>query len=162
MNLQIIIILKSSALLRHLIIDGNPLVHQVNKKYKEKLIFETIPEVDEGLFNIQGLHGFINPSPEVFGDKVNRSQLNLQNFLNYQCIIHNGKSYSVREVVKYCANIAGGVHLGEPKTDKEKLLNIWDQSLRFLDMEHTLLTLREISKVVLHALTPLVNRVKNE
>jgi hypothetical protein len=81
-------------------------------------------------------------------------------FLNQMILLNNGQELSVKEVVKYAANVLGGVHAG-----KVKLVEIKEEGLEkftglFGDLPAALLQLRAITKVILDGLEALYAAAK--
>ena len=66
-----------------------------------------------------------------------------------------GKSYSVREVILFEANVSGAVHAGSAKTDKELALKQVGDSLGIGGYPLALRQLLAIARVILAALRPL-------
>lgn len=51
-----------------------------------------------------------------------RQELNLENFMRQGVIVFEGTWLSRREILRYMANVAEGIHSGEPKDDRERLI----------------------------------------
>jgi hypothetical protein len=150
-------ILGASALIRKLLIDGSPLVNQVNRNYRLKLIFEisesqpSVPGVPEP--NVWSVQDGLDPETSRPGKPrktVNRDQL-LATVLG----IVDGKPYSLREIVLFEANVMGGVHAGSPNEEKEMVLEAVNSTLAIGGTRASLRQLQAISRVVLKGLEPL-------
>jgi hypothetical protein len=107
-------IIRSSALVRQLLLDDHALAHAVNK-FRIKLRF-SIP--DRELPN-----GDDSPVAHmIFLSNSNPSKLvRIDAFLAAKFLFAVGKSYTNREIIKLCANVYGGVHTGKPD-EKEAIL----------------------------------------
>jgi hypothetical protein len=81
---------------------------------------------------------------------VNRDQL-----LGTVLAVVNGKSYSLRDIVLFEANIMGGVHAGSPKEEKEKVLQALNSTLAIGGHRASLRQLQAVGRVVLKGLGPL-------
>lgn len=157
-------ILGASALIRKLLIDGLPLVDQVNQQYRLKLTFEisesspSIPGVPEpAVWSVQdGL------DPETSRPGKSRKTVNRDQLLSTVLAIVEGKSYSLRDIVLFEANVMGGVHAGSPKEEKEKVLQIINNGLAIGGYRTSLRQLQAISRVVLKGLEPLRVAVASE
>jgi hypothetical protein len=150
-------ILLIAALLRKLFFDDLPLVDQVNRTYRLKLEFEvTVPvnkpaEGDkESIWSVQdGL------DPETALPFKQRELLSRDQFFKKAVTMVNGCTYTVRDVVLFEANIAGAVHAGAPKNDKERALHAIGETLHLGGYAPSLRQLQAIARVSLRALAPL-------
>ena len=150
-------VLGSSALIRKLLIDDFPLVDQVNQQYRLKLVFEisesnpSIPGVPEPTFwSVQdGL------DPETSRPGKPRKAVNRDQLLATVLTLVDGKSYSLREIVLFEANIVGGVHAGSPREEKEKVLQAINSTLAIGGYRASLRQLQAVGRVVLRGVEPL-------
>jgi hypothetical protein len=104
-------LLQSSGLLRHLLIDGQSLVDQVNRR---------------------------------------------QQLLATPCLTVGGVVGAVKDVIKTCANVKGGIHSGDAESPTDQMIVDWDEAVKLLGEEPSLRALAGICTVVLRGLTPLV------
>jgi hypothetical protein len=154
--------LEISALIRKLLIEGFPLVDQVNRHYshlKLKIVFEicelspptptagapapTFWSVNDGL------------CPEPFWPRIPRKVVNRDQLLATVLAVVKGKSYTLREIVLFEANIMGGVHYGSPKEEKEKVLEALNSAIVLGGRRPSLRQLQAIGRVVLKGLEEL-------
>jgi hypothetical protein len=154
-------ILLIAGLLRKLLLDDHPLVDQVNRIHRLKLEFEiAIPEnkPEEGDQNsVWSVQDGLDPDTAIPGKK--RQILSRDQFLQTAVAMIYGPSYSIRDVIQFEANIAGGVHAGAPRTEKEQALNALGQSFGIGGYEPPLRQLLAIARVSLKALAPLRDAV---
>lgn len=150
-------ILGASALIRKLLLDDAPLVDQVNRQHRLKLTFE----VTESQAQVPGMpaptfysvQDGIDPAtarPGKITKTVNRDQL-----LSYVLSVVEGRSYTLREIVLFEANVMGGVHAGSPKEDKERVLHALNNQLAIGGYRSSLRQLQAIGRVVVKGLAPL-------
>ena len=150
-------VLGASALIRKLLIDSSPLVDQVNRKHRFKLTFEiseSNPFIEgvppPALWSVQdGL------DPETSRPGKPRIKVNRDGLLSTVLAVVDGKSFTLREVVLFEANIMGGVHAGSAKEEKEKVLQSLDAWLAIGGHRASLRQLKAIGRVVLRGLEPL-------
>jgi hypothetical protein len=153
------VILGASALIRKLFIDDDPLVDQVNRSHKIKLSF-VIGEIDTPYHRevmkdkprYWSLQDGLDPKTKLVAGGT--TTLKRDKFFDTVVLIANGKEFNIRELIKFEANVMGGIHAGKAKTDQEKAL----ASLAGLYMGNTRASLRQllaISRVILSALSPL-------
>lgn len=112
-------LLKASAILRHLLIDGTPLLDAANRKHKLKVVFES----DSTFFRVFQDNSKLLFTPTKIGTmslrysnklvKVNKSK-----FLKSPLLEKDNNSISVRSIIKYVANKEGAVHLEEGGKNK--------------------------------------------
>lgn len=149
-------ILQISALIRKLLLDDSPLVDQVNRNYKKKIIFEItqtqlyqpgIPAPD--FFSVQdGL------DPDTSRPGKQKIQINRDNFFKTPILLVKGKEYSIKDIIQYEAHVMGGVHAGSPKSDKDEILKKIE-NLFVGGYRPSLRQLKAIARVVLKAIKPL-------
>jgi len=154
-------ILLLAGLLRKLFLDDHPLVDQINRTYRIKLEFEvTIPmnkPADSDKNSVWSAQDGLDPETALPGKS--RKKLSRDQFFQETVAIIFGRIYTVREVIQFEANIAGAVHAGSPKTDKEKALHELGQTLGIGGYGPALRQLLAIARVSLKALAPLRNTV---
>ena len=119
-------VLDASGIIRQLFLDDHPLVDQVNKNHRQKLQFR----VNQPIFpDIPGI-----PAPDIwceigsidprrFPQLGESSVLNRNPFLGLLIGRVQGHDYSVKDIISFVANVAGGVHAGSPKNAKDEALN---------------------------------------
>lgn len=152
-----------SGLLRKLLLDGTPLIDRVNRIYHLKIKFDIVwlppdpnipgippPTIFFALDNLNPHRGSVGVRQSVVRDK----------FLSTVIMKYHNHEYTVRDVILFEANIAGGVHADEPKTVSEEnmaRLNSWVKSQ---EGRITLRQLKSIAAVVLKAAYPLRNKIE--
>ncbi|MHA7888709.1 MAG: hypothetical protein ACX937_15245 [Roseicyclus sp.] len=92
--------------LRRMLIDGNCLLHLVNRRHKRKVRFPSSPCSRLDLSASTTLHAF----PKNMFSRDAAFSSTLDNFLSFTILEINGVRISIREVIKLVANNLGGVH----------------------------------------------------
>jgi len=115
---------RASAIIRQLIIDGSPLMDQINRTHKLNIIFPVskinIPDLNAPLnrgleyWDIQDGLYLEEMKPEQL-EHVKRDKL-----LSKGIMIVKGKEITVKDAVKYEANTQGAVHSREADLTKEE------------------------------------------
>lgn len=150
-------ILLIAGLLRKLFLDDHPLIDQVNRVHHLKIEFEVtapINKPDDGDVNsLWSVQDGLDPETAVPGKK--RLRLSRDQFFQTIVAMIYGRSYTVRDVVQFEANVAGAVHAGAPKTEKEKALHTVGQSTGIGGYAPTLRQLLAIARISLESLAPL-------
>lgn len=150
-------LLLIAGLLRKLLMDDHPLIDQVNKTRKQKIIFEVgvSRPLPEGLtapaFWTQQ-DGF---DPDTAPPFVQRKQASRDEFLKAVVIRAGTHEYTVRDVIAFEANVAGAVHAGAAKTEKEVALKEVEKMFAVGGHASALRQLLAIARVTLKALNPL-------
>lgn len=103
-------LIRSSRILRQLLLDGDALLHLVNRELRASPFFR----VNSGQKNSPS-SAWINTNLYWSDESVPYADLNLQQFLACSVGVSSGREITVREVIKYVAIILGGVHF---KVDK--------------------------------------------
>ena len=158
-------ILAISRLLRLLLNDEQPLVHHVNRTHRSRLRFQC---TEPYILNVPGLpipttmssqDGF-DPETSIPGNR--RVEVDLAGLLAQVVAVHEGRKLSVLDVIKYEANVAGGVHAGEPRDTPAAALHAMNADLRIGGFAPSLRQLQAIGRVVLRGLSGLRERVAAE
>ena len=143
--------------MRQLLLDANPLVDQVNKKYQLKIVFHAgLPSPDLQ----KGPNGSIWALLDGFDPETGRpgrptAVMTRSQFLGAKVLSNGKRIFTVHDLISFEANIKGGVHAGTPKEEKEKALEQFAEFLRYKDLRITAGQLKAIGRVVVKALYPL-------
>lgn len=147
-------LVRAAGLLRQLLLDGQPLVHVVNRAHRLRLEFETLP---------------FRP-PEQLGARIvwrniDRSSLtsantrahSLDQLLAVPCFYQaDGVTGTVGDVIRACAHVHGGVHRGRPRNDVERAIVELDNAGAVgPEGPPGIAAVRGICRVVLTGLVPL-------
>lgn len=150
-------ILMAVALLRKLLIDGDPLVNKVNKNLRQKIEFtvsdRSMPMDTDGLTFWSIQDGF---DPETSIPHLSKPiRVNKDGLLKRSVILINSKLITVLDLIKFLSHVQGAVHSGSPKDDKDKLLKNAEKNLTVGGMPAGLRSIKAIGRVVLKGLDPL-------
>ena len=162
-------LLEASAIIRHMLIDKNSLVDQV--KGQTKITFEVVPDLlerniavfqDEPLFKNARRSSFV----DISGGGYGRDDVSVERFLATKIFYHEGAMFSVKQLVKFFANVKGGVHLDQRVRDEdykamealEKAISIpiVDENFRVISNHVYFQAIGTISKIVLDGLRVLI------
>ena len=161
-------ILDLSRILRQLLLDGTPLIDQINREYKLKILFR-ITDCNP----LEGCgKGFPKPKVALAAvglgldpdtDSLNRKIIEIDKnaFLKRIILIRWGKEFTIRDIIKFEANAMGAIHLDKPNKEIEGVADIGGLTVRINDLRISSVQLVVISKVVLKALKPLLKEVQN-
>lgn len=157
-------ILMISALLRKLLLDGDPLVHQINREHRMQLTFlvndRGVPtgklapmfwSIEDGLDPDTSVPHLNNPVGK-----------NLDGFLKVPVILFQGKTITVKDVILHMAHVEGAIHSGMPKSDEEKVLKYLEENLGVGGLPAGIRLLRAIARVTIKGLQPLKNGLENQ
>jgi hypothetical protein len=145
--------LRSSLLVRQLLIDGGTLVDQVNRRHGLKLTF-AVPDAS-GLVDE---HVLVYVASDDLGACPTRS-VNRDGFFSTRLIYVNRQWFTVRDIVTTVANVLGGVHKGKPKDSDQELLSELNAALQVMGAGAAVQQMRRIGRIALQGLTPLAEAV---
>lgn len=153
-------ILLASALIRKLLLDDAPLLHQVNRKYKFKFEYHVgdilePPDAQEKLIAWGALDGIEPDNDSGESEVIKKTE---KTFLAMIIGAANGKDYTVKDLVKYVANVMGGVHPGSTEAQQKEKLHILE-NYYVTGLNIPLAQIRSIAKVTLRALKPLKEKL---
>jgi hypothetical protein len=113
-------ILELAGTLRQFLLDQSPLVDRVNRTHKLKIKFH-IPDVTAGNARHSASRGLPVPRIVFIGEpgdlRMGRRTVGRREFLAWEPVFAEGLAYSVREIVKTCANKFGAVHFEDGASD---------------------------------------------
>jgi hypothetical protein len=151
-------LLQAAAILRRLLLDASPVIHLANKEYKASLRFPVVDERSTTNVDLGPVFTLINFCPD-FADTAEISLLSLDKLLAKAVLRDNERDFSVRDVIKVCANLKGGIHFGEPESQEEKSLIRLDEKYLVFFSEASLAALPGIVWSVIVGLRPLVDAI---
>jgi hypothetical protein len=150
-------LLRAAALLRELLLDDSPLVHQVNRAIQVPLRFrlrvKTLEPGQEFLF-------WLGIDPNATVDAPIR-EVGLKEFLGTVLVFLPSSKITVGQVVTLAANVRGGIHRGRPKDPAHQAFESFRLKFRHGEMPLELLFVVEIAKIVLTGLEPLRRTVRD-
>jgi hypothetical protein len=158
-------VLSASALLRKLLLDGDPLVHQVNRTRRTKLRFLVVdvkpPVLSDGTMPSVWIAGDgLDPATDLFRRKGR--EVTLDRFFGTQVVVSFGRAQTVRDVVLFVANVMGGVHAGAPRTEKEKALTAVTNQLFLGGLSAATSQIGSIGRVALQGMEPLYSAIVDQ
>lgn len=120
-------VLRSAVLLRELLLDESPLVHQVNRDRKVPITFRA--NVSDPIWEIAGSpppsfwarqDGFDPDTAAMRAPQI--ADLDLPAFLSQVIIVRRGTELTVKDVIRQVAHVLGGVHAGSAQEAEEHAL----------------------------------------
>lgn len=149
--------LRCAAILRRLLLDDTPLVHDVNRQFRLKLRYEVCELLDiEAITGRKPSMGFLMAglSPKI-APQYPRLTLKHDQFLQHPMVFVGEKRITVRDIVQYCANAAGAVHYREHTRGDEEYLKRLNEQFVIMNVPSMISALTHIARVVVDTLTPL-------
>lgn len=148
-------LIKAAGLLRLLLIDGNCLIHQINRTHRLRLRFVVSDWADSPRFP-EGTQRF---SLEPFA-KTKTKTVDQAGLLSEAVLVWQGGMATVRDLIKACANSRGGVHLGPPEDGGQSVLLESDRDAQITDVDLSLAGIRDVCAVVFRGVVPLVQAIQ--
>jgi hypothetical protein len=152
-------LLDLAGIVRQLLLDGTPLVHKVNR-YGIKLRFlvgDFVLQLDEFTTSLDLADGL---DPDTARPGKPAKELSLDGFLGHKVILMQRGSHSVRDVIQFAANIAGGVHHSQSPKDAQKLLADYGAMFSMGGVPAGIRLLQAIGRVTMKGLAPLIEAVR--
>jgi hypothetical protein len=153
-------LLDLSAYLRQLLIDETSPLHQLNRERRLKLKFVVgqFRQQPDGHTQILSLEDGVDP--EIRRQGSPRKEVSLGGFLDHTIVYLQGQPRSVGDVIKFAANVAGGVHQATPR-NKQKLIHQYSSQFSIGGLPGAIRQLQAIARVALRGLRPLIEAVEN-
>lgn len=146
-------VIRSSAILRQLYFEGQPLTIRINRNYHLSFIYK----IDVALMrvysnDIQLCFTLPDDVKNIVVAKNRYKILNDNQFKSYTILKSNDKTFSIKDVVKFVANNIGGIHLDSDETIRKEPISCIDRQFIYI-------TLNAISRIVIEALRPLKDSI---
>lgn len=158
--------LNMARLVRQLLLDGTGLFNLANAYHKLPIRFFTVdygtpeknPDPIPDIYSNELIPDLNNYPPGAF-----HVPLRLDGYLAYSPMLLGGRSFTVREIIKYVANEFGGVHLSPYlKDEDDQLLARFNHFLQVGNDGVVLNCIQQIAISTLRALTPLNNAIQQK
>jgi hypothetical protein len=157
--------LLAGGLLRKLLMDGHPLVDQVNARYRIKLRFfingptryEELVLADRPSF--WSLGDGIDPSLDHPPGLSAPQEATRDQLLSRGVMVVKDSRVSVRDLIDQLAHIEGAVHSGKPRDPREAMLKQVERNLYIGGLPAGVRQVQSIARVVVRGLTPLYRAV---
>jgi len=147
--------LRAAGSLRQLLLDG--LLDRANAVHRVSFIFRTNEFASEPP-GPQYEARWINLDPAHIST-VTIESLRLGDFLAARCLVFKGNLATVKDIIKACANVKGGVHLGPPKPGAETVVVSFDEICTICGLPASLNALMGLCRITLNAVMPLVVKI---
>lgn len=150
--------LMIAPLLRKLLLDGQPLVHQVNARYRHRICFryttngyrKLVLEMKPSFWAMEdGL------DPETHHTKSAIADGGLDQFLKIIVIAVGNESYTIHQVIDLICHVEGGVHAGTSRDARQAALKAVERSISVGSLPPAVRSLLAIGRVVRRGLEPL-------
>jgi hypothetical protein len=151
---------ESARLLRQLLLDEDPLLHQANRTVRLKITFlvnSMIPDPPGLEPDFRMIADGISPS---LVPKIATETVNLDAFFRVPILQIDGQWATIRDVVQYVANFAGAVHRSTPNTPMTKSLESVGRSIEVGGAPSVLRSLLGIVDVAIRGCEPLYIKIK--
>lgn len=141
-------LIKSARVLRQLLLDGDALLHLVNREIRAS------PQFNLRNVEHQVTHEF---NPNIYPHKPSDGVIryNLKNFLSHSFGLSDDRPVSVREIIKYGAIVLGGVHFKEDTNGEYAHISKIHNSRDGARNSDVLLALKDIGAITRDALIPI-------
>ena len=153
--------LGAAALLRRLLLDEAPLVHQVNRYRRVRIRFRINGEspLERAVLEDNPLLWAIGDAidPDAFPAPGISAPMDakLNQFLARTVMVARGERLSEGDLIRQVAHIDGGVHNGNPTNPREELLDQVSRFMFFRDVPATVHHVQLIGKIAVGGLVPL-------
>ena len=151
-------LLRASACMRQLLLEQ--LVHKANQKHDVELCF-IVNDITGPADIHPDAQDFIRIDPSIIATASIHS-CTLDRFLATKCLRYEGGIATVKDVITAMANSKGGVHLGSPRGDGEKVVLKFDDISLNRGIAINFDTLVDICRTTLEAMRPLVAAITNQ
>lgn len=153
-------LIRAAAHLRQLLMDGNKtLLSIVNRQYRLHIEFSVLNN-HEPLPPIPGvIHHWRDLDPTCF-EKATRIRVRLDELLKVPCLMTPLATATVSDIIRTCANVMGGVHLGVAKSKEDQVVVDFADMMQIYGSAGISAALSGLCRVVLSGLTPLVIAIR--
>jgi len=154
--------LRAAAVLRRLLMDESPLIHQVNRNHRLKILFpvcgrkyaEAVIQMGPVFYSaLGGIHSSGSMSQQL-------EQLPLDDFLSAKILKLGDQVLTVRDLVSISANVLGGVHKGQARTEKEQAVESFNKQVLAFGHPISAAQMKPVVLVALEGMAPLARAVQ--
>jgi hypothetical protein len=155
-------LLDVAAILRHLLLDGEPLVDIVNREFRIPIRFKVFRSATE-IYERDKLAG--STSTFVFVGNTRPPfaplrEIKKDKFLNFDLYYLDGTKFTVKQVIRLCANELGGVHNQKDfSKSEEQMLRTLNKAFSIGGVSSALAALQLIGSTTIEALEKLYSLV---
>ena len=158
-------LLSCSRLLRQLLLDQTPLTVVANRRIGLKFQYH-ITDASEFIQQLRSMNvvtyaaieGLLPDTAHLIGSKP--IMVNRDKFFRAICLIHLDRDFRVRDIIRYCANVAGGIHYESMPDEEGRMMRALDQLWEIQGQAACNAHIKIISTITLRALKPLRERIE--
>jgi hypothetical protein len=156
--------LRAAALLRQLLMDESPLIHQVNRAFHLKIRFsvcgrknaEVLLQMGPSFYSaLAGIHRSGSMSHQL-------EELSLDEFLSTKVLKFGAHLLTVHDLISISANVLGGVHKGTARSEKEQAIESFNQKVFAFGHPICAAQMKPVVLVALEGLETLARAVRGE
>jgi hypothetical protein len=149
-------LLDLAARLRQVFLDGDSLVHQVNREHHLKLAFVVgqFRSTPDAHVTIASLEDGLDPDTRPPG--LPSKEVNLDGFMGHVVLYLKGHAHSVRDIIKHASDAAGGVHRTDSPREQHKKIAEFSAGCGIGGLPAAIGQLKVIARVALKGLRPLI------
>jgi hypothetical protein len=155
-------ILDIAAILRHLLVDKQTLVDVVNQEYRLPIRFKVFRSASESAeqSKMPGETSTFVFTGTVWPPFAPLKEIKKDEFLDFDLLYLDGTRFTVKQIVKFCANQLGGIHFERNSSDPDDyILRKLNNAFRIAGASTALSSLLLIGKTTIQALEELYNQV---
>jgi len=153
-----------AALLRKLLLDGQPLIDAVNRSRRLRIrfrVYDGSPYQDLLLSlhpDFYSLQDAFDPE-DVLVANPRIAEVDRDGLLGHRIVLMDGVWFSVADIITYVAHVEGAVHRGQPRDDKQRALAA--STIRIGGYDSPVVrSLLAMARVVVRGLEPLEARIR--
>ena len=155
-------LLDLAARLRQMFLDGDSLVHQVNREHRLRLVFlvgqfRSIPDAH---VTVAGLEDGLDPDTRPPGSPS--KEVNLDGFTGHVVLYLKEHGHTVRDIIKHASDAAGGVHRTDSPREQHRKIAEFSAGFDIGGLPAAMRQLKAIARVALKGLRPLIEVVQKD
>jgi hypothetical protein len=89
-------------------------------------------------------------------------EVNFEGFINHKVLTIDGQPHSVRDVIKFASDVAGGVHHTSNPAERQKLISGYSAIFGIGGLPGAIRQLKAIARVTLKGLRPLIDAAQKK
>jgi hypothetical protein len=155
-------LLDIAAILRHLLVDKQTLVDVVNQEYRLQIRFKVFRSASEIAQEspMPGAESTFVFTGTTWPPFAPLKEIKKDEFLDFDLLYLNETRFTVKQIIKFCANQLGGIHFERNSSDPEDhILRKLNNAFQIAGASTALSSLQLIGKTTIVALEELYNLV---
>lgn len=155
-------LLDVSAILRQMLADDHPLIHKANASRRIRIVFQVgmFKQPPDEFTTFQSLEDGVDPYTRPPGSPS--KEVDINGLLRHEILIIRGTPQTIKDVIQFAANVAGGVHHTTNPKERQRLIAEYSAHFSLGGLPAGIRQLQAIARVFLRGVAPLIYTINTD